>query len=108
MPQFNGMSALRIAREIVPEVPFIFVSGTLGEDYAIRALKNGATDYVLKTNLVRLPAAIERAMAEAKERRARRRAEIALGRAQMMAKLAHVTTGPDGSFTHWSETMPEL
>src|SRR5207245_6599756 len=57
MPQFNGMSALRIAREIVPDVPFIFVSGTLGEDYAIRALKNGATDYVLKNNLVRSPPA---------------------------------------------------
>ena len=42
MPQFDGMSALRIACEIVPDVPFIFVSGTLGEDYAIRALKNGA------------------------------------------------------------------
>src|SRR6266516_2660045 len=58
MPQFNGMSALRIAREIVPEVPFIFVSGTLGEDYAIRALKNGATDYVLKRPHSRLPPTI--------------------------------------------------
>src|SRR5206468_1683670 len=75
MPQFNGMSALRIAREIVPEVPFIFVSGTLGEDYAIRALKNGATDYVLKSNLVRLPPTIERAVSEAAARAERRREE---------------------------------
>ena len=75
MPQFNGMSALRIAREIVPEVPFIFVSGTLGEDYAIRALKNGATDYVLKNNLVRLPPTIERAVSEAAARAERRREE---------------------------------
>ena len=73
MPQFNGMSALRIAREIVPDVPFIFVSGTLGEDYAIRALKNGATDYVLKNNLVRLPPTIERAVSEAAARAERRR-----------------------------------
>src|SRR6267378_1344465 len=75
MPQFNGMSAPRIAREIVPDVPFIFVSGTLGEDYAIRALKNGATDYVLKTNLVRLPPTIERAVSEAAARAERRREE---------------------------------
>src|SRR6195256_991211 len=75
MPQFNGMSALRIAREIVPYLPFIFASGTLGEDYDIRALKNGATDYVLKTNLVRLPPAIERAVTEAAARAQRRRGE---------------------------------
>jgi len=73
MPQFDGMSALRIARESVPDVPFIFVSGTLGEEYAIRALKNGATDYVLKTNLVRLPSTIERAVTEAAASAERRR-----------------------------------
>ena len=49
MPNYDGMSALALARELCPDVPFIFVSGTLGEDYAIRALKNGATDYVLET-----------------------------------------------------------
>ena len=69
MPQYDGMSALGLAREMCPEVPFIFVSGTLGEDYAIRALKNGATDYVLKTNLLRLPPAVERALADAEQRR---------------------------------------
>jgi len=69
MPNYDGMSALALARELCPDVPFIFVSGTLGEDYAIRALKNGATDYVLKTNLVRLPPAIERALADADQRR---------------------------------------
>jgi diguanylate cyclase (GGDEF)-like protein len=69
MPNYDGMSALALARELCPDVPFIFVSGTLGEDYAIRALKNGATDYVLKTNLVRLPPAIERALADAEQRR---------------------------------------
>jgi len=68
MPSFDGMSALALARELRPETPFIFVSGTIGEEYAIRALKNGATDYVLKTNLVRLPAAVERALADARQR----------------------------------------
>jgi diguanylate cyclase (GGDEF)-like protein len=75
MPEFDGMSALAVARETAPDVPFIFVSGTLGEDYAIRALKNGATDYVLKGNLVRLPPAVERALEEAKARAERRRGE---------------------------------
>src|SRR6267378_7862064 len=78
MPQFDGMTALAIACEAAPDTPFIFVSGTIGEEYAIRALKNGATDYVLKTNLVRLPAAVERALAEAKERRERRKVETEL------------------------------
>ena len=78
MPQFDGMAALRLATELCPDVPFIFVSGTIGEEYAIRALRSGATDYVLKTNLVRLPAAVERALAEARERREKRRAEAEL------------------------------
>src|SRR5947207_1568998 len=69
MPGFDGMAALALARDLAPDTPFVFVSGTLGEEYAIRALKNGATDYVLKTNLVRLPAAVERALADAQQRR---------------------------------------
>ena len=75
MPHFDGMFALALAHELVPDVPFIFVSGTIGEEYAIRALKNGATDYVLKNNLVRLPAAVERALQDSEARVARRRAE---------------------------------
>jgi diguanylate cyclase (GGDEF)-like protein/PAS domain S-box-containing protein len=78
MPGFDGMAALAMARELTPETPFIFVSGTIGEEYAIRAMKNGATDYVLKTNLLRLPAAVERALAEAQERRDRLRTEVEL------------------------------
>ena len=122
MPQFDGMEALRLAKELAPDIPFIFVSGTLGEEYAIRALKNGATDYVVKSNLARLSAAVERALAEAKVLRGRRQTEAALEiarerlqereaglrRAQLMAKLAHVITGPDGSFESWSDTLPAL
>jgi diguanylate cyclase (GGDEF)-like protein/PAS domain S-box-containing protein len=78
MPGFDGMAALALARELSPDTPFIFVSGTIGEEYSIRALKSGATDYVLKSNLVRLPAAVERALAEAQERRELRRTETEL------------------------------
>jgi diguanylate cyclase (GGDEF)-like protein len=108
MPNFDGMEALRLATELAPDTPFLFVSGTLGEDYAIRALKNGATDYVLKSNLVRLPAAIERAIAGAAQQRARRHAEAGLRRAQVMAKLANVVTGPGGAFESWSGSLPAL
>jgi len=57
LPSFDGMSALKIAAERSPDLPYIFVSGTLGEDIAIEALKTGATDYVLKERLSGLPAA---------------------------------------------------
>ena len=90
MPGFDGMAALALARELSPDTPFVFVSGTIGEEYAIRALKNGATDYVLKSNLMRLPAAVERALAEARERRERRRtqAELEIARERLTSIYA--------------------
>jgi PAS domain S-box-containing protein/diguanylate cyclase (GGDEF)-like protein len=78
MPGFDGTAALALAREICPDTPFIFVSGAIGEETAINALKSGATDYVLKSNLVRLPSAVERARAEAVARRERRRTDAQL------------------------------
>lgn len=75
MPQFDGLRALQIAVARAPDVPFIFVSGTIGEERAIDALRRGATDYVLKGNLARLAAAIERALAEAALKRSQRQAE---------------------------------
>ena len=75
MPRFDGMSALALAWELCPDVPFIFLSGTIGEEYAIRALKNGASDYVLKDNLMRLPPAVERAIADTKARNEKKRIE---------------------------------
>ncbi|MEX2240775.1 MAG: PAS domain-containing protein, partial [Burkholderiales bacterium] len=103
MPQFDGMAALALAREAAPGVPFIFVSGTLGEEYAIRALKNGATDYVLKTNLIRLPAAVERALQEARERAEKRATERALETArQHLESVFHAL--PD---VVWSVALPE-
>lgn len=72
---FDGMAALELTRQYQPEVPFIFLSGTIGEERAVLALKQGATDYVLKDRMGRLPAAIERALREAEEVAKRRRAE---------------------------------
>jgi CheY-like chemotaxis protein len=66
LPTFDGVSALGIARTQCPDTPFIFCSGTLGEDVAVEALKNGATDYVVKQRLDRMPRTIVRALAEAR------------------------------------------
>ena len=69
LPGFDGMSALAIARVEAADVPFIFLSGTIGEERAIEALKSGAIDYVLKSNPKRLVPAIKRALADAELRR---------------------------------------
>ncbi|CAO4181216.1 histidine kinase [Methylorubrum populi] len=78
LPTFDGVSALGIAREQCPETPFIFCSGTLGEDVAVEAIKNGATDYVTKQRLDRMTRTIVRALAEARSRADKVAAEAAL------------------------------
>jgi signal transduction histidine kinase len=75
LPDFDGFTALTIAQEKYPDIPFIFVTGTLGEEVVIEMLKSGATDYVLKTRLSRLVPAVQRALREAGERTERRRTE---------------------------------
>jgi PAS domain S-box-containing protein len=78
LPSFDGRSALEIARRKCPQVPFIFVSGTIGEEAAVDLLKEGAVDYVLKDHLSRLPASVQRAMRESKHRAEQARTEEAL------------------------------
>ena len=75
LPSFDGLSAQSLAAEMQPDTPFIFLSGTLGEEIAVERLKAGATDYVLKQRMARLPAAVRRALAERAGREQRRRAE---------------------------------
>ena len=75
LPAFDGLAALRIAKEKCPDVPFILVTGKLGEEFAIEKLKEGATDYVLKNNLKRLVPSVKRALEEAKLITDRKRAE---------------------------------
>lgn len=76
MPRFDAMQALAIARALYPDIPFIFVSGTMGEESAINALKGGAADYVLKQDLARLPSAVRRAFQEARMQAALRHSEL--------------------------------
>ncbi len=110
LPSFDGISALKIAAEKRPEVPFIFVSGNIGEEVAIEALKIGATDYVLKTRLSRVFPSVQRALREGRERVERTFAEEALRRSEAYLaegqRLSHT-----GSFgwhvqsgeNYWSE-----
>jgi PAS domain S-box-containing protein len=110
LPGFDGLSALNVAQQRSPDVPFIFVSGALREDLAIETLKSGATDYVVKSGLPRLVPSLKRALREARERTERSHAEEALRRCE--AYLAEVRRlSRTGSFSwdvssgeiHWSE-----
>lgn len=87
LPSFDGKRALAIAKQRRPDVPFIFVSGTIGEEAAIESLLGGATDYVLKHKFARLVPAVQRALHEAGERKARREAEQALSASEASYRL---------------------
>ncbi|MEW6334943.1 MAG: LuxR C-terminal-related transcriptional regulator, partial [Thermodesulfobacteriota bacterium] len=87
LPSFDGLSALQHAVKRCPDVPFIFVSGALGEETAIELLRQGATDYVLKNRLSRLGPAVSRALEEVKERKERKTAEEELKKREQALEL---------------------
>lgn len=89
LPSFDGLSALEIAKEKCPDVPFIFVTGSMGEEWAIETFERGATDYVLKERLTRLVPAVDRALREARERQELRQAEDVLRNQAALLDLAH-------------------
>ena len=94
LPGFDAFSALQFSREICPDVPFVCVSGSIGEETAIELIKSGAEDYVLKDRLARLPFAINRALDGAKDKKARRLAEEALQeRVDELQRFHDVTVG---------------
>lgn len=93
MPRFNGLEALRLAREKTPEIPFIFLSGTIGEERAIEALHAGASDYVIKDRPKRLIPAIQRALNDARLARERRAAEEQMHRVQRLENIGMLAAG---------------
>ena len=110
LPSFDGISALKLAMKACPDVPFIFVSGTLGEEVAIEALKIGATDYVLKTSLSRLVPSVLRALREGRQRAERKRTEEALrqseaylAEAQRLSQTGSFGWKPSTGEILWSE-----
>jgi signal transduction histidine kinase len=93
LPSFDGISALTLAREIMPEVPFIFVSGSIGEEVAIDTIKKGATDYVLKQRLARLLPSVRRALKDVEERHERKRLQSIVLQSEKMAAMGHLAAG---------------
>jgi PAS domain S-box-containing protein len=104
LPAFDGFSALTIAQEKLPDVPFIFVTGSLGEEMAIKALKTGATDFVLKHRLATLPPAVHRALRQTEFRIQRRRAEEALQISEERYRSL-VELSPDALFVQSDEKI---
>jgi PAS domain S-box-containing protein len=110
LPSFDGISALKLAVDRRPELPFIFVSGKIGEEVAIEALKIGATDYVLKTRLSRILPSVQRALREGQERAERalaeealRRSEAYLSGAQRLSQTGSVGWKVSSGELYWSE-----
>jgi two-component system cell cycle sensor histidine kinase/response regulator CckA len=87
LPGFDGLEALQLARERAPHIPFIFYSGTLGEERAIEAVRAGAADYVIKDRMQRLPVAVQRVLRDAADQRARARVEEALAQEQYLLRM---------------------
>ena len=110
MPNFSGTDALRLLRAQGSDLPFIFVSGTMGEETAVAALQDGAQDYLVKTNLKRLVPAVQRALREADERRQRKLMEQQvqqLRKFEAIGKLAggiaHDFNNVIGAILGWAE-----
>src|SRR6185312_7025483 len=82
LPRFDGMTALSLARERAPTIPFLIVTGSVNEETAVGCMKAGATDYLLKSNLARIGPAIEAALGRVQSRTEKARAEAALRRSE--------------------------
>jgi diguanylate cyclase (GGDEF)-like protein/PAS domain S-box-containing protein len=111
MPDFNGIRALEVIKRHDPDLPFIFVSGTIGEDIAVAGMRAGAQDYVMKGNLARLVPAVHRELAEARTRRAQRDAEQTVRRLSQVVEQAADSvfiTDPQGKIQYVNPAFERL
>ena len=108
LPGFDGLSALEVSREVAPDTPFIFLSGTIGEERAIDALQRGAYDYVLKTHMARLVPAVRRALDDASSRRTQRALEQQLRDIVATSQDWIWEHDRDGRFTFCSDSVRSI
>jgi PAS domain S-box-containing protein len=115
LPSYQGTAALAFATRMAPTVPFLIVSGTIGEERAVESLKSGATDYVIKSHLERLTPAVRRALREAADRSRRRRAEEALRASEELfravfesAPIGVMNTDVNGQILRANRTLQQM
>jgi two-component system, cell cycle sensor histidine kinase and response regulator CckA len=114
IPNFSGRAALELARKKRPEIPFVFVSGTIGEMAAVESLKLGATDYILKDAPQRLVPAIERALKDAEDRRKQKATELALAESEARFRtlveraLVGIYLIQDGQFVYANPALSQI
>lgn len=105
MPEFNGLAALKLTKEMDPDLPFIIVSGKIGEDIAVEAMKAGAHDYIMKDNFSRLVPAIDRELNELKIRKERKKVVKALKESETLYKTIFENTGTATMITEDDTTI---
>lgn len=115
LPKFDGLEALAIVQDVCPEVPFILISGVLGEEQATEAMRQGATDYVLKQRLERLVPAVQRALRESQERQERQSLTLALQQTDTLLRtivnespVSIVTLSRDQRVMTWNAAAEKL